>query len=186
AEIIPVICAGGEDDGPVIPANQVLAEEAGNALASACTVVTGVSAGGEKLLVVRAHDLHQVSAGHQRLILAQQMRPLCGTPDDLFRDVLQVGEGFAIAVGSNGRKALIVPLYLAVGTDHERVVAELLIVAERTFAHSRIVSLNGRTVVAKFGVKTPAGGDSTFLSDVTSDGQLQRGVSRVGGSIDEA
>ena len=65
-----MICAGGEDDGPVIPANQVLAEEAGNALAATCSVVTGVSAGGEKLLVACAHDLHQVSTGNQRLMLA--------------------------------------------------------------------------------------------------------------------
>src|SRR5436305_11143431 len=114
------------------------------------------------------------------------MHPLCCASDDLFRHVLQAGQRFAIAVGSNGRKALIDPLYLAVGTDRERLVAELLIVAERTFAHSRIVSLNGRTVVAKFSVEASASEDSDFVSDAMSDGQFQGSISRVGRGVNAA
>src|SRR3954465_12953769 len=114
------------------------------------------------------------------------MRPLCRAPNDLFRDVLQVGEGFAIAVRSNRGKALIVSLHLAVGTGHEKVVAELLVIAECAFAHSRIVGLDCRAVVAKFGVETSPGKDSAVLSDVTADGQFQRSIFRVGGSVDAA
>ena len=114
------------------------------------------------------------------------MHPLCCASDDLFRHVLQVGQGFAISVGSDGRKALIVALHLAVGTDHDRVIAELLIIAKRAFAHSRIVGLDGRAVVAKFGVKTSAGEDSAFVSDAMSDGQFQGSISRVGRGVNAA
>ena len=145
-----------------------------------------MSAGGEKLFIAGAHNFHQVRTGNQRLMLAHQMRPLCGPSDDLFRNVLHVGEGFAVAVRSNRGKALIVALHLAVGTGHERVVAELLIVAECAFAHSRVVGLDWRAVVAEFGIETSAGKDATFASDLMADGQFQRGIFRVGGSVDAA
>src|SRR3954467_12708409 len=114
------------------------------------------------------------------------MRPLCRAPNDLFRDVLQVREGFAVAVRSNRRKALIVSLHLTVGTGREKVVAELLVIAECAFAHSRIVGLDCRAVVAKFGIETPAGKDATFASDLMANRQFQRGIFRVGGSVDAA
>ena len=70
-----------------------------------------MSSGGEELLVARAHDFHQVAAADQRLVRSQKMSPLQGSAAYLFRNVLNVGKRFAVAVRGDRRETLVVALH---------------------------------------------------------------------------
>src|ERR1039458_163479 len=179
-EIVPIVEAARKNDCPVVPSDQIFSESSQNALPPAGSVVPRVHTRGEKLFVAGAHEFHQVRAADQRLMFAKKVGPLCRASAHLFGNVLYIGERFTVAIGSDRGELLIVSQRLAVRAEGERIaVAELLIQPDGALSHTRAIGLDGRAVVAEFGIEAAAREDAAFVSELTAYGQLDGGILRI-------
>src|SRR5215472_8959355 len=114
---------------------------------------------------------------------SEQVGPLAGTSGNLFGDVRQVGERLAIAIGGDGREALVVALHLSVGAEREGIAApELLIQSEGAFSHARVIGLDRRSVVAEFGIEDAAS-EEAAITNLTADVQLHGCIFGVRGCV---
>src|SRR5580700_1618799 len=117
-------------------------------------------------------------------MFAEKMCPLSRASDHLFRNVLQVGERFAVPIGRDGRESLIVSLHQTICSEGEGIAAaELPIQSNRTFPHARVVDLDRRAVVSEFGVEAATHEDSAFFSEPMTGGKINRRILRVGGGV---
>jgi len=104
-------------------------------------------------------------------VLAEKVGPLRSSSDDLFGHILDIGKRFAVSLGSDRRESLIVSQYQTMGAKREGVSApKLLIKSHRAFAHTGVIGLNGRPIVAEFGVETTAREHPPLLSEPVTDG----------------
>ena len=145
AKLLQSSTRAGENDGPFRAMKNVFAKPSQRALASRADL-SFVLAGKENV-VARSDHFVQIHAADQRLALAERMRPLRASADDLLGNVLNIGQRLRIAVRvtlADRRIFLIVALRVAVNAQRERVIAELLIEAARAFADLRVVGLNQR------------------------------------------
>jgi len=160
-----------------VEANEIFPEHPEDALTATRGIIPRVRAGGEDLLVAGAHDLHQIDAADQGLVLPEQMSVLGSASDNLFGDVLNVGKGFAVPVRCDGGKPLIVALYQAIRAKRERVVcAELLIESDGPFPEPRVIRLDGGAVIAEFGEEAASPEDAAFIAGLVTDRQIGGGI----------